>query len=288
MLNLNNLTVNNNNDCTFERNLSSSLITNNKNNQNNITLSNNSENEFIHYRNTIIILYYNTLVRERDILKITGSYKEIPFTIELLEKELNNLKKFININPLDYFLHLPPKHGSVKVGSRKIFIPVDKYPKYNFIGRILGPKGGTAKEFENRTGCKIMIRGKGSMKDKSKEGLFIGKPNYQHLNEPLHVLLQTEDTLNRIDKKLDYAEEELQKLMFPISCIPDILKRPEFFGLHISNRKFSRNDFLIKKLLLSSNDYTNYQSDICPSNSSNPYNFSDFEALYNSLENKTN
>jgi hypothetical protein len=42
------------------------------------------------------------------------------------------------------------------------------YFKYNFVGRILGPRGLTAKQLEQETGCKIMVRGKGSMRDKKK------------------------------------------------------------------------------------------------------------------------
>lgn len=40
--------------------------------------------------------------------------------------------------------------------------------QFNFVGRILGPRGLTAKQLESETGCKIMVRGKGSMRDKKK------------------------------------------------------------------------------------------------------------------------
>lgn len=40
--------------------------------------------------------------------------------------------------------------------------------QYNFVGRILGPRGMTAKQLEHETGCKIMVRGKGSMRDRKK------------------------------------------------------------------------------------------------------------------------
>jgi hypothetical protein len=43
--------------------------------------------------------------------------------------------------------------------------------QFNFVGRILGPRGMTAKELEQYTGCKIMVRGKGSMRDKKKVGI---------------------------------------------------------------------------------------------------------------------
>lgn len=40
--------------------------------------------------------------------------------------------------------------------------------QYNFVGRLLGPRGLTAKQMEQDLGCKIMVRGKGSMRDKRK------------------------------------------------------------------------------------------------------------------------
>ena len=48
----------------------------------------------------------------------------------------------------------------------------------------------TAKQLETETGCKIMVRGKGSMRDKKKEDANRGKPNWEHLNEDLHVIIQ--------------------------------------------------------------------------------------------------
>lgn len=43
--------------------------------------------------------------------------------------------------------------------------------QFNFVGRILGPRGLTAKQLEKDTQCKIMIRGKGSTRDKQKVSL---------------------------------------------------------------------------------------------------------------------
>lgn len=48
------------------------------------------------------------------------------------------------------------------------FISLSLYLQYNFVGRILGPRGLTAKQLEAETGCKIMVRGKSSMRDKKK------------------------------------------------------------------------------------------------------------------------
>lgn len=48
------------------------------------------------------------------------------------------------------------------------YFPPPPFAQFNFVGRILGPRGMTAKQLEQETGCKIMVRGKGSMRDKKK------------------------------------------------------------------------------------------------------------------------
>ncbi len=42
-----------------------------------------------------------------------------------------------------------------------------------------------------------------------------GKPNYEHLDEDLHVILQCEDYENRAIVKLEQAKNELNKLLKP-------------------------------------------------------------------------
>ncbi|KAK6017624.1 hypothetical protein OSTOST_16851, partial [Ostertagia ostertagi] len=54
------------------------------------------------------------------------------------------------------------ERGEKVVLTEMILVPVDRYPRYNFVGRILGPRGMTAKQLEEDTGCKIMVRGRGS------------------------------------------------------------------------------------------------------------------------------
>ena len=50
--------------------------------------------------------------------------------------------------------------------------------QFNFVGRILGPRGMTTKQIEQNTGCKIMIRGKGSMRDRKK----VSQDNIYYIN----------------------------------------------------------------------------------------------------------
>ena len=60
-----------------------------------------------------------------------------------------------------------------------------------------------------------MVRGKGSMRDKAKEDQMKGKPNWEHLNDELHVLITVEDTKNRAEIKLKRAVEEIKRLLVP-------------------------------------------------------------------------
>ncbi|VDP72990.1 unnamed protein product [Echinostoma caproni] len=135
---------------------------------------------------------------------------------------------------------------------------------FNFVGRILGPDGSTAKCLQQCLGVKIMVRGRGSMRDRKKvneepdytgcnnfscwgqragrvftpyrrtyillnlrtcilallpprlnfssplvrqEEANIGKPNWEHLNDKLHVVLSVEDYENRAQARLDKASE---------------------------------------------------------------------------------
>ncbi|CAJ0957622.1 unnamed protein product, partial [Mesorhabditis belari] len=80
--------------------------------------------------------------------------------------------------------------GEIVTITEKLYVPKNDYPDYNFVGRILGPRGMTAKQLEQETGCKIMVRGRGSMRDRRKEDSNRGKPNWEHLEDELHVLIQ--------------------------------------------------------------------------------------------------
>ncbi len=42
-----------------------------------------------------------------------------------------------------------------------------------------------------------------------------GKPNWEHLNDELHVLITVEDTENRAKVKLQRAVDEIKKLLVP-------------------------------------------------------------------------
>ncbi|XP_023248250.1 protein held out wings isoform X2 [Copidosoma floridanum] len=131
-------------------------------------------------------------------------------------------------------LVLPDPEGEAVTLTEKVYVPVKEHPDFNFVGRILGPRGMTAKQLEQETGCKIMVRGKGSMRDKKKEEQNRGKPNWDHLTDELHVLLTVEDTENRAQLKLARAVEEVKKLLVPADG-EDELKKRQLMELAIIN-----------------------------------------------------
>lgn len=82
--------------------------------------------------------------------------------------------------PLDY---KPP----VTRVSDKVMIPQEEHPEINFVGLLIGPRGNTLKTMEKETGAKIIIRGKGSVKE-GKVGRKDGQP-LPGEDEPLHAYI---------------------------------------------------------------------------------------------------
>ncbi|XP_054711830.1 splicing factor 1-like [Uloborus diversus] len=82
----------------------------------------------------------------------------------------------------------PPdyKPPLVKV-SEKVMIPQEEHPDINFVGLLIGPRGNTLKSMEKETGAKIIIRGKGSVKE-GKVGRKDGQP-LPGEDEPLHAFV---------------------------------------------------------------------------------------------------
>ncbi|XP_056324985.1 protein quaking-B [Danio aesculapii] len=91
----------------------------------------------------------------------------------LLDEEIGRVRKDMYNDTLNGSTdkrtsELPDAVGPIAQLQEKLYVPVKEYPDFNFVGRILGPRGLTAKQLEAETGCKIMVRGKGSMRDKKK------------------------------------------------------------------------------------------------------------------------
>ncbi|CAD6272109.1 unnamed protein product [Miscanthus lutarioriparius] len=114
-------------------------------------------------------------------------------------------------------------------------VPVDKYPNYNFVGRLLGPRGNSLKRVEATTQCRVYIRGRGSVKDSVKEDKLRDKPGYEHLNDPLHVLVEAEFPADIVDARLNQAVAILEDLLKPVDESMDYYKKQQLRELAILN-----------------------------------------------------
>lgn len=97
--------------------------------------------------------------------------------------------------------------------SEKIWIPQDERRDVNFVGLLIGPRGNTLKSLELETGAKIIIRGKGSVKEgKSlkRDGPMPGE------SEPLHAFISSTDPA--IVKK---AAEKIRSILDDALNSPD-------------------------------------------------------------------
>jgi protein quaking len=172
----------------------------------------------------------------------------LPISAKLLDEEISRIR--VNLFQLGgkESVCLPEPIGTPAQQTEKLYVPVKDHPEFNFVGRILGPRGMTAKQLEQETGCKIMVRGKGSMRDKAKEDQMKGKPNWEHLNDELHVLITVEDTQNRAEVKLKRAVEEIKRLLVPAPEGEDELKKKQLMELAIINGTYRDGSKLQQKM----------------------------------------
>ncbi|KAJ0539475.1 putative K domain-containing protein [Helianthus annuus] len=74
--------------------------------------------------------------------------------------------------PMDQWNAAPASPSSfITKRILRLDIPVNNFPNFNFVGRLLGPRGNSLKRVEASTGCRVFIRGQGSIKDPEKVNL---------------------------------------------------------------------------------------------------------------------
>jgi len=191
--------------------------------------------------------YLAQLLKDR---KTLANFPNIFTHVErLLDEEITQVRaSLFQINGVKKeAMELPEPQGPVIQQSEKVYVPIKDHPDFNFVGRILGPRGMTAKQLEQETGCKIMVRGRGSMRDKKKEEQNRGKANWEHLNDDLHVLITVEDTANRAAVKLQRAVDEVQKLLVPSADGEDELKKRQLMELAIINGTYRDSNTKLRK-----------------------------------------
>lgn len=90
----------------------------------------------------------------------------------------------------------------------KVLIPQEQHPDINFVGLLIGPRGNTLKAMEKETGAKIIIRGKGSVKE-GKVGRKDGQPLAGE-DEPLHAFI-TAPNPEAVKKAVDKIKDVIRQ-----------------------------------------------------------------------------
>lgn len=80
-------------------------------------------------------------------------------------------------------------------------VPIPTYTGFNYAGLIIGPKGANQKRLEEETGCKILIRGRGSQKEGQ-------TPQLGDFDDP-HVLVAGNN-----EEQVGKAVQQIEKIIF--------------------------------------------------------------------------
>ncbi|XP_037085143.1 KH domain-containing, RNA-binding, signal transduction-associated protein 2-like [Pollicipes pollicipes] len=99
----------------------------------------------------------------------------------------------------------------------RVLVPVKDHPKFNFVGKLLGPKGNSLKRLQEETLTRMAILGRGSMRDKVKEEELrvSGGPRAAHLLEDLHVEIVAFAAPAEAYARVSYALALLRRYLIP-------------------------------------------------------------------------
>lgn len=153
--------------------------------------------------------YLQQLAEEKQILHPS----DFAHTIRLLEHEITRVKSNGTDQPQTSSGF---KEDTIKL-TEKIVVPVDQFPRFNFVGKLLGPKGNTLKRLQGNTKTRISILGRGSTRNKEKEEEQSQSedPKHEHLKEPLHVLVEAEAVKSEAYKRMGTALEQINRYLEP-------------------------------------------------------------------------
>ncbi|CAI5437982.1 unnamed protein product [Caenorhabditis angaria] len=131
----------------------------------------------------------------------------------LLNSEKERLENNIDPEWLEVDIEKP-----VKV-VKKILVPSYRHPQFNFIGKVLGPKGVTLQTLCKTHKCHIYILGRGSTKDREKEAelLASGDPEHAHFGGPLHLKVETVAPSYVAYQRVANVIQELSRILQPIN-----------------------------------------------------------------------
>jgi splicing factor 1 len=170
---------------------------------------------------------------EYDSLGNRTNTREKRTRTKLMGERNDIIERYQKLNPL----YRPPQEfiNSQKF-EEKIFIPVKEHPEVNFIGLIIGPRGNTQKRLVQETGCQVVIRGRGSVKD-GRRARRDGKMDPTE-NEELHVHVTAPD-----EDRLQMAAERVRALLVPVDDDKNLHKQQQLRELAMLNGTLKDNEF---------------------------------------------
>ncbi|XP_046670736.1 KH domain-containing, RNA-binding, signal transduction-associated protein 3-like isoform X2 [Homalodisca vitripennis] len=122
----------------------------------------------------------------------------------------------------------------IKVTIR-VVVPVRDHPKFNFVGKLLGPKGNSLKRLQEDTMTKMAILGRGSMRDRHKEEELrnSGDPKFSHLSDELHVEVTAFAPPAEAHARIAYALAEVRRFLVP--DYNDEIRQEQMWEMQILN-----------------------------------------------------
>lgn len=150
---------------------------------------------------------------ELHALEQAGEYGEqFKNARRLLTTEANKLENNIDPEWLEVDINKP-----IKV-TKKILIPSFRHPKFNFVGKVLGPKGATLQNIAKHFKCHVYILGRGSTRDRAKENELLnsGDPQFAHYGGPLHVKVETTASPAVAYQRVAGVLDVLSQLLVPV------------------------------------------------------------------------
>eukprot|EP01083_Nonionella_stella_P104990 301606_1 len=148
--------------------------------------------------------------------------RELRTRTALMNTRMALLQRVMVLNPN---FKPPPDYKPPKL-EKKLYIPEETHPDYNFFGLILGPRGNTQKRMERETGCRISIRGKGTSKQ-GKKPFTEPQPGD---DDKTHVLIEAFD-----QKSLGKATKMIEKLLAPTNQSIEVHKATQLRELATIN-----------------------------------------------------
>ncbi|KAF8375988.1 sfa-1 [Pristionchus pacificus] len=139
--------------------------------------------------------------------------REVRKRMELEQIRHEKITALLTLNP-EYKPPADYRRAPTMRPFDKVWIPQDHHPHLNFVGLLIGPRGNTLKALEAESGTKIIIRGKGSIKE-GKLTRKDGQP-FPGENEPLHAYVTGPDR-----DSIKIACDRIKAIIAEASQVPD-------------------------------------------------------------------